>query len=44
MRKKNKFYKEQKKEFNENIKLKKELISRSKMILEMENLKAKLMK
>ena len=40
MRKKNKFYKEQKKEFNENIKLKKELISRSKIILEMENLES----
>ena len=40
MRKKNKFYKDQKKEFNENIKSKKELISRSKMILEMENLES----
>ena len=40
MRKKNKFYKDQKKEFNENIKSKKELISRSKLILEMENLES----
>ena len=40
MRKKNKFYKNQKKEFNENIKSKKELISRSKLILEMENLES----
>ena len=37
MRKKNKFYKEQKREFNENVKSKKELISRSKDILEMED-------
>ena len=37
MRKKNEFYKEQKREFNENVKSKKELISRSKMILEMED-------
>ena len=36
MRKKNKFYKNQKKEFNENVKSKKDLISRSKEILEME--------